>query len=180
VKKTACAAVLLMLAVGGAEAQPARQQQGPAAAQNPEGRDELFKVIDAYVVSSLQDSLGLSDDQFVRVLPPLRRLQSVRREYAARRRQTMNELRRVLASGNATELRVADLMRNLKSMELEEPGAVRREADAVDALLTPVQQAKLRLLEVRVEQRLRELMLRGQGQGPAGQRRNGLPNPTGP
>jgi hypothetical protein len=138
-----------------------------------EAREELFKMIDAYVVSNLQESLALTDEQFARLLPAVRRLQSVRREFAEKRRDTLMEMRRLLASGAGTEPRIAELMQSLKALEAEEPAAVRKEIDAVDSQLTPVQQAKLRLMEARVEQRLRELLRRGQGPGPRGGRSDG-------
>jgi hypothetical protein len=125
-------------------------------------------MVDAYVVSTLQESLGLTDQQFARLLPAVRRLQSTRRDFAEKRRETLVEMRAILASGTGTEGRIAELMSRLKAMEHDEPEAVRREADAVDAQLTPVQQAKLRLMEARIEQRLRELVRRGQGPGPRG------------
>lgn len=153
------AAGLLAATATMAAAQPARYRGGQQA------REELFKIVDAYVVSNLQESLGLSDQEFVKLLPPVRRLQSVRRDYAERRRERLGEMRRLLQSGAATEPRIAELMKELKAQEAEEPLAVRREVDAVDALLTPVQQAKLRLLEARVEQFLREVVRRGQRQG---------------
>jgi len=125
-------------------------------------------MVDAYVVSNLQESLGLTDDQFVKLLPAVRRLQSVRREFAEKRRDRLSEIRHLLESGTATEARITELMKELKAVEAEEPGAVRKEVDAVDAQLTPVQQAKLRIAEVRFEQRLREYLRRGQGAGPRG------------
>lgn len=141
-----------------------QQANRPKVGPNVAAREELFKMVDAYVVSSLQESLGLSDDQFARLLPAIKRLQTVRRGFVQRRRETMAEMRRLLESGSGTGPRITELITALKVQELEQPAAVRREADAVDAQLTPLQQAKLRLLEARVEQRLRELLQRGQGQ----------------
>lgn len=158
------AALAAVLAAGSAaSAQPARGGPG-----RREAREELFRMVDAYVVSTLQESLGLTDGQFARLLPAVRRLQSTRRDFAEKRRDTLAEIRQVLASGTGTDARVADLMGRLRTMERDEPVAVRKEADAVDAQLTPVQQAKLRLMESRIEQRLRELVRRGRGAGPRG------------
>jgi hypothetical protein len=138
-------------------------------------RDELFKMIDAYVLSNLQESLDLSDEQFVTILPLVRRVQADRRAFAQKRAQTLNEMRRLLESGNATDARIEALMKDLKAQEAEEPAALRRNADALDAVLGPVQQAKLRLLESRVEQRLREIVNRARGDVPARPLRRGVP-----
>ena len=68
------------------------------------------------------------------------------------------ELRRVLQEGGATEARVAELLREVKAAETEGPALVRKDMEAVDAMLDPVQQAKYRLLEVEVERKLRGLL----------------------
>src|SRR5258707_3195072 len=78
-------------------------------------RDEAFKMIDAYIVSNLQESLDLTDDQFVKVLPLVKRLQTDRRAVLQRRQQALMDLRRVLASGDATEGRVTELLGEVKA-----------------------------------------------------------------
>ncbi|MFI5183615.1 MAG: hypothetical protein ACHQNV_04390 [Vicinamibacteria bacterium] len=178
-RRVAAMAGLLLALPAGVFAQGAAPRPGA----NRPARDELFKMIDAYIVSNLQESLALSDEQFVKLLPLVKRLHATRRDFAQRRRETLGEMRRLLASGGATEPRVAELMKTLKAEEAEEPLALRRDADAVDALLSPLQQAKLRLLEARVEQRLRELLAKrpaGQGAGGRPQRDGGAATDTEP
>jgi Spy/CpxP family protein refolding chaperone len=128
------------------------------AAGRPRPRDEAFKMIDAYIVSNMQEALGISDDQYARLLPLVTKLQRDRRALVQRRIQALQELNRVVRQGGATEARVGELLRELKAVEAEEPATIRRDMDAVDAVLTPLQQAKYRLLEVEVERRLRALM----------------------
>jgi len=115
-------------------------------------------MIEAYLVSNLQEGLSLSDDQFVRLLPLVKRLQRDRREVGQRRIKALQELHRVMQAGGATEARVAELLREVKAAETEGPATVRRDMDAVDAVLSPLQQAKYRLLEVEVERKLRGIM----------------------
>ena len=140
-------------------------------------RDEAFKMIDAYIVSNLQESLELTDDQFVKLLPLVKRLQTDRRALVQRRQQALAELRQVMASGGATEPKVAELLREVKAAEAEEPAVLRKDREAIDGVLSPIQQAKFRVLEVEVEHKIRELMTqiraqrRNQGQRPAGPRR---------
>lgn len=153
-------------------------QEGPRAG-GPEGgrvpREEAFKMIDAYVVSNLQESLDLSDDQFVKVLPMVKRLQSDRRALVQRRQQPLIELRQLLASGGATEARVTELLARIKAAEAEEPAVLRKDREAIDGALRPVQQAKFRILELEVEHKIRELMnqIRAQRRGNLNQRRPG-------
>jgi hypothetical protein len=146
----------------------------------PDGRprEEIFKMVDAYILSNLQESLGLSDDQFVKLLPLVKRLQSDRRAFGQRRQRALLELRRGMQAGSATDARVLELLKELKAVESEEPLALRKAADAIDAALNPVQQAKYRLLEVEVDRRLRELLnqvRRNNSEEPLRQRRNQLP-----
>lgn len=161
--RTAAAFLLVAFAAGSAGAQ--------APARRP--REEAFKMVEAYVVSNLQESLGLTDDQFARLLPHVKRLQKDRRDLAQKRGRALSDLRRLLESGAATEPRVGELMKEVKAAEAEQAETVRKDMDAIDGALTPVQQAKFRLLEVEVERKIRALMndLRTQNRNPARGRR---------
>ena len=150
----------LVLALGAGGAARARaQEDSPPRAGRP-ARDEAFKMVDAYVVSNLQESLGLDDEQFAKAVPLVKRLQGERRAYFLDRTRTVREMRRLLHQGGATEAQVLDLLNRLKALDADGPAQARKNLDALDALLTPVQQAKYRVLEVEVEQRMRELMNR--------------------
>ena len=115
-------------------------------------------MVDAYMVSNLQESLGLTDEQFVKALPLVKRLLSERREVAERRRETLRDLRQMLQSGAATEAKVAERLREVKALETDECEKTRRNRDGVDSVLTPLQQAKFRVMEVEIEQKIRELL----------------------
>lgn len=152
--------LVLAFCASAALAAPGLAQPGPQEGPSPGGppREEVFKMVDAYIVSNLQESLGLSDDQFVKLLPLVKRLQTDRRSFAQRRMEALGELRRLLRSGAAGDARVQEALRTLKTIEVEEPATVRKDQDAVDAALTPLQQAKYRVLEIEVERRLREIL----------------------
>jgi hypothetical protein len=156
--------VLVLLALLPALAAPALAQQG---GQRQRPREEAFRMIEAYLVSNLQEGLGLNDQQFARVLPLVTRLQRDRREAGQRRVKALQELNRVMKAGGATEARVSDLLREVKAAEVEGPATIRRDMDAIDAVLDPVQQAKYRLLEVEVERKLRGVMQEMRGQNRA-------------
>ena len=127
-------------------------------------------MVDAYIVSNLQESLALTDEQFMKLLPLVKRLQVERREYVQGRGRTVRELRRLLQSGTATETQVTDQLRELKRAEIEGPEKIRKTADAIDGALTPLQQAKFRVLEADVERRIREILGQVRRQGRAGAR----------
>ena len=68
-------------------------------------------MVDAYIVSNLQESLGLTDEQFVKLLPLVKRLLSERREVPSAAGATLREMRQLLESGSATEAKVAERLR---------------------------------------------------------------------
>jgi hypothetical protein len=86
-------------------------------------------------------------------------------------------MRRLLESGRATEPKLAELLKELRTIENEEPAIARKNADAIDAQLNTVQQAKLRILQAQVEQKIRELMNRVRQQSRQGRAREGEVEP---
>jgi Spy/CpxP family protein refolding chaperone len=151
--------VLVAMALTAGVASAAPQGRGPGAdGQPPHRREDIGPMIDAYMISNLQESLGLSDEQFVKVLPLMKRLQQDRRERMQEHHQLLREMRGQLQSGKATEPHVLELLAKLKALEVEERENGRRNREAIDAVLSPLQQAKLRVLEVEMDQRIRELL----------------------
>ena len=153
-------------------ARAAAAQEDAPAARNP--REEAFRMVEAYVVSNMQESLGLRDEQFARAIPLVKKLQRARRDYLLERGRLMREMRRLLRQGGAVEPQVTELLKQAKALEAEGPERTRRDLEALDALFTPVQQAKYRVLESEVEQRMRELMNRARAARP-GQRPKNVP-----
>ena len=129
-------------------------------ASAPVLRSETFRLMDAYVISNLQESLALSDEQFARVLPLVKKLQSDRRESALRRLAALRSLRKILQSGTATDALVSGALKDVKSAVADERAATVANLDAMDAALTPLQQAKYRVFEAEVDTRLRHLLAR--------------------
>jgi Spy/CpxP family protein refolding chaperone len=118
-------------------------------------------MVDAYVISNLQESVGLSDEQFVKVLPLVKRFQADRREAAQGRRRALHEMRAMLQAGDASAASVAEKLREVKAFEGQEADQLRRNTEAIDAVLTPVQQAKFRVMQIEVEQKIREILQEG-------------------
>jgi hypothetical protein len=147
--------------VAPAEAQPAQGgEQG-----RREARHEALRVVDAYVMSNLQPSLGLTDAEYVKVLPLVQKLQASRREYLVGRMRLIRQLRRQLGSGAAGEADVLKTLDELKRAETAGVDRTRADAAELDRVLSPLQQAKFRVLELEVEQRLRDLMSRARQRG---------------
>lgn len=164
--------VLLGLLAVGSALPPAGAAERREKRENRDGRrpmrDEAFKIVDAYLLSNMQESLGLTDEQFAKALPLAKRLQQDRRDFAERRFRLHRELRELLASGNATESAVVEQLKALRDVEAEEPKVMRKNREALDDILTPLQQAKYRILEGDVERKIRELMRPGRFPGGPG------------
>jgi hypothetical protein len=126
--------------------------------------------MDAYMISNLQESLGLTDEQFAKALPLVKKLQTDRRDFAKRRMQALRMLRKSLSSGTGTEAVVADQLKELKVASADERAGTLRNLDALDAILTPLQQAKYRVFEAEVDVRLRHLLARSQDRDRPSQR----------
>jgi Spy/CpxP family protein refolding chaperone len=124
-------------------------------------KDEAFRMVDAYIVANIQESLGLDDDTYAKLIPVVTKLQKVRREFWEERARMQRRMRHLLQSGTATEAQVEELLKSMKALEVEGPERVRQQMDELDALLTPLQQAKYRVFEADVEHRLRELLRQG-------------------
>ena len=144
------------------ERRPRERSESEMAANVPQVRDETFRLMDAYLISNLQESLGLTDDQFTRALPIVKKLQADRREFARRRMTALRVLRRSLGSGTVTESAVTDLLKDLKAASEDERAGTLRNLEALDAVLTPLQQAKYRVFEAEIDSRLRHLLARSQ------------------
>jgi Spy/CpxP family protein refolding chaperone len=118
-------------------------------------------MVDAYVLASIRESLDLDDQQYARVVPLVDGLLKERRQYYEDRRRALGDLRRLLESGAATSGQIEESLRSVKALETEGPRRIQKRTSELDAALTPIQQAKYRILESEVERRLRELMRRG-------------------
>lgn len=172
----ALATALLLVSAAAAAA----QEGGPEGEPARRPREEIFRMVDAYVADHLQENLGLSDEQQNRVLPLVRKLNADRRRFAERRIRAIHQMRRMMKAGMANDPRIAELLQQVKAAEAEEPAAIRAGHDAIDAVLTPVQQAQFRILEAEIEHRLRQVMARVRGErrdGPGRPRRKDAPRP---
>jgi Spy/CpxP family protein refolding chaperone len=115
-------------------------------------------MVDAYIISNLQESVGLTDEQFVKVLPLVKRFQQERRETGDARRRALREMRALLQAGGQSGERVAERLGEVKALETQEGDQIRRNIEAIDGVLTPVQQAKFRIMQIEVEQKIREIL----------------------
>jgi hypothetical protein len=157
-------AALMLVAAGAAAAQDSGERRGRP-------RDEIFRMVDAYIADNLQEKLGLGDDQLARALPLVRHLHAERRRFAERKIRSLHQMRRMVRAGSIGDARAAEVLHELKAAEAEEAAAIRAGQDALDAVLTPAQQLRYRIMESEIEHRLRQLMARVRAQRRDGRRR---------
>ena len=124
--------LLAALVLTGSAAQAQVEDPG----RRPE-REEAFRLVDAYVVSHLQEGLGLSDEQFAKAVPLVSKLQRERREYLLGRVRLTREMRRLLRQGGSVEAQVLERLEESKKLEAEGPERIRRNFEALDAVLDP-------------------------------------------
>jgi len=121
-------------------------------------REAAFRMVDAYIVANLKESLGLTEETYVKAIPLVKELQSARRDYFIQRGRALRQLRSLLRSGGATRDEVLAALEAVKKIDLDGPERIHRASSALDAVLSPMEQAKYRVLELEVEHRMRELM----------------------
>lgn len=133
----------------------------PAAPQEEDPRpsgEELEGMIEAYVVSKLQESLGLTDEQFGKMFVAQKKLQDARRSYRKERAGILREMRQALRRDDAGEEELSPLLSELEELRqkfLEEERARYRD---IDALLDVRQRARYRILEAEIQRRLQQLI----------------------
>ena len=108
-------------------------EPGGRAGAGARPRDEAFKMVDAYIVSNLQESLGLSDEQFAQDPPA--------RQAAAERPARAGPAPRPCPGGDAARAGVGDRDRGARARPVEggqgrgdrrSTETIRRDMDAID------------------------------------------------
>jgi hypothetical protein len=138
----------------------------PALAQPGRGPEDLsparvHQLFDAMLVMQAQNALELNDDQYAQFVPRVKALQDARRRGQQMRARMINELQRITGPRNAKPVEESDLRRRLdalRDLDTQLAADVRRAYDSIDQILTPVQQARFRVLEEQIERRKLELV----------------------
>jgi hypothetical protein len=119
--------------------------------------DRNEQLLQAFYVSEFQRQVGVNDEQAARFRRILMQWLQQRREVLARRNTAVDDLRRMLARG-APESEILRQMDAVDQADNQARNADRRLTNQVDPILTPAQQARFRLFQVDMEQRVRELL----------------------
>lgn len=179
-----CAATGPLATPAGAQVRPG--QPGPRGGPAEPGSQmagippaEIQLMFDGYALMQAQRMLQISDEQFPQFLPRLKALQEARRRAQMQRQRAIQELRR-LTQPRAVPVDEAELRDRLKALddiEARSAGEIRQAMTALDQVLDPLQQARLRIFEETMEQRKVELLMRArEGNRPQNRPPNRPPN----
>lgn len=137
---------------------PGRRAPGPPGKMSPTQVHQLF---DAMLVRQAQNALALDQETHGVFVTRLEALQDTRRRMQQERVKLVAELQRLSNPRAAATPSDDDLKSRLGALqELETRGAadLQRAYGAIDELLTPLQQARFRVLEAQMERRKLQLV----------------------
>ena len=162
------AAIAAWSSASGASAQPAKgkqaQQNQPPAAAAPDPQNvspnEVRRMFDSYALLQAQDALKISNDQFPTFLIQFKALQELRRKTQQDRNRLVVDLRRLALAEKPDEARMKERMKELRDLEEQGHTDIRKAYDSIDAVLDVRQQARFRVFEAQMEQRLLQLVAR--------------------
>jgi hypothetical protein len=121
---------------------------------------EVRRMFDSYALMQAQDQLKISEEQFPKFLTRYKALQDLRRRSLMERNRMLQELRRLTNDPQADEGAMKDRVKTLQDLDDRTRADVRKAYDAIDQVLDVRQQAKFRVFEEAMEQRMLQLITR--------------------
>lgn len=177
------ALILLLAGTSSAYALPGQQRPqqklrpGDRPINAPARRAMVEDSLIGFYTNQFQQQAEVSNEVFVKVLPFLRQFVHDRFEISQRRTRALNQLRQAVVRGGSEE-DLKRLVRDLDGADADFQANQERFLGNVDPLLNARQQARLRLLQIMADNRIRELI--DAVQNPAGPRQNAVPKATQP
>ena len=134
--------------------------------RNPQpNRQEVEGMMEAYILSKLQDALDLTDEQFGSMVVAQKKLSDTRREYRRDRMQILRQMRQTLQREQAGESELQPLLSQLDTLRDDFASNEKSRYAAIDSILDIRQRARYRVLEVEIQRRLAEMMRQVRGRG---------------
>jgi len=121
---------------------------------------EIRRMFDSYALMQAQEQLKITEEQFPRFLTRFKALQDLRRRTLQERNRRLQELRRLTNDPLADEAHMKDQVKALQDLEDRSQGEMRKAYEAIDQVLDIRQQARFRVLEEQMEQRMLQLITR--------------------
>ena len=159
-KTSVVAALLVTLCALSASSALIGQQRAPGTDNLP-----VNQVLSAYYIGRIQNQVGLTDDQYLKILPVLRQYITERIQTASARSRAVADLRQAVQR-KASDEELKPLLKAFDTAENETKDIGVRFHNQIDPMLTPIQQVKLRVFQINVENQLSNLVLRARGGTP--------------
>jgi Spy/CpxP family protein refolding chaperone len=163
-------AAALVGAMSVASAPAAAQSRARAGRQGQEvgrGADEanispaeIRRMFDSYALMQAQEQLKISDEQFPKFLRRFMALQDLRRRTQMERNRMLADLRRLTSDSQADEAALKERVKALQEAEDRSLAEMRKAYEAIDDVLDARQQARFRVFEEQMEQRMLQLITR--------------------
>jgi Spy/CpxP family protein refolding chaperone len=154
-KKTAVVVALMACVLGLATAVALAQE---SRRERRAGGQDVEGLMEAYVISKLQEALDLTDDQFAKMIVAQKKLGEYRRSYRRDRAATLQQMRQALRSAESREERLESLLNQLEERQLSFENQQRSGYKAIDAILDIRQRARYRILEQEIQRRFQQMI----------------------
>jgi len=154
---------LAMSSVANAQTAEGAERRGGAARGRAEANvtpAEIRRMFDSYALMQAQDQLKITDEQFPKFLTRFKALQDVRRRTLVEHNRLLQELRRLTNDPQADESAMKTRVKALQDLEARSQEDMRKAYQAVDEVLDVRQQARFRVFEQAMEQRMLQLITR--------------------
>jgi Spy/CpxP family protein refolding chaperone len=121
---------------------------------------EIRRMFDSYALMQAQDQLKITDDQFPKFLTRFKALQDLRRRTLQERNHLLQDLRKLGNDPQPDEAQIKDRLKLLQDLEEHAQADMRKGYEAIDQILDVRQQARFRVFEEQMEQRMLQLITR--------------------
>lgn len=122
------------------------------------GEQDVEGLMEAYVISKLQESLELTDDQFAKMIVAQKKLIEHRRGYRRDRNATLQQMRQALRSAESRDERLESLLNELNELQASFENQQRADYKSIDAILDVRQSARYRILEQEIQRRFQQMI----------------------
>ena len=152
-------ALILLVSASSALAQNAALPGNQPPVVRPRAQSAIEDVVQTLFIAQFQEQVQPTDEQFVKILPLLRRGIQTLRDNANRSVRAVNVLKQLLM-GNASEDELNAQIRVVDEADRLSKSNQQAFVTKIDPFLTAAQRARFRIFQSNFDQRLREVVQR--------------------
>ena len=146
-----------------------REFRPPADAPGGLRADEVQQIVDGWEIATAEKTLELNDQQYVPFIQQLRKLQSGRRQQFMQRQRMLMSLRQTINQQPAADDATIDArLKQYDDLERRHQQELQALHASIDAVLTPRQRARFRVLQEQMERRKLEVLSKAMRAGGSG------------